>query len=570
MTAARLRTVPTVGGSSLARVIIEEIRVLNYRSIRTQQTVPLAQGAVLVGPNNVGKSNLLRAVDLFFHATDGGAPYDIDVDKPHRSSGRTSLRALFRLESGDEGLWDDYSGLYAMLQDPPAVDEGIVPIYLEFSRAGNPSYKLFPNSRAPREKQADFSRRQQQFVQNVLERFSVRYVPSAKHWGSFYDKFLVPALGEVVEEAIREELDGVRQALRSISASLSSLLQASLGTSVEVEMDLAPNLSELLGAVAIGMSDPIPTDLSGKGQGIQSAFLVAAVGWISEREHAAGRTPVWLIEEPEAYTHPSLARAMVQLVDAARSYGPVVFTTHSLGLVPPDVTLVRGVTYQSSTGTVVQEYSTHAEATKTLREALGVKAADYFGFGSGVVAVEGRSDRELLAWYLQHCAEGEFPALRETVLHDFGGVKQLSGFLAGTLGVLQREVPVVALFDGDDAGMKEVRALSRRFSNSNVRWTPGLDYVTLPVSRSIEGLFPEEWIRDLDDEHPEWFEERPTFDMDGRLIGFRLRDQSKRSAAAWLQARGEEAPDALGGFRRLLEALEDALIRQRELLDDDV
>jgi predicted ATP-dependent endonuclease of OLD family len=341
-------------------MIVEELRVLNYRSIRTQQTVPLRQGAVLVGPNNVGKSNLLRAVELFFNAAHTDA-YDIETDLPYRTSGRTSLRATFTLEDEDAYLWEEYVSLHGFVGEQVA-EEMKVQVYLEYSRAGNPSFKLFPNRKPERARQSEFSRRQQTFVQSVLGGFSVRYVPSAKDWDGFFKQFLVPALGEVVEAAISEQLDGVREALSEISTSLGDRLKTTLEENLALELGLAPDLSSLLGTVSIQLKDPTPTGLSGKGQGIQSAFLITAIGWISERERQAGRVPVWLLEEPEAYTHPALARAVVQLVDEARSHGPVVFTTHSLGLVPSNVSLVRGVE-RTPDGTVARTFSNHADAT---------------------------------------------------------------------------------------------------------------------------------------------------------------------------------------------------------------
>ncbi len=276
-----------------------ELRILNFRSVRSQQTVPLATGAVLVGANNVGKSNILRAIQLFFDSS----RYAIDVDLPHQAKGRTSLRAVFRLEEGDEVLWSDYVALHEYVGESPDA-EMVVPIYLEFSRAGNGSYKLFPNKSPVQGKQSDFSRRQHSFVQAVLGSFTVRYVPSAKDWDAFYEDFLVPALGEVIEEEIKEQLDGVRAALAGIGSTIGTELQKTVGSDLLLDLALSPDLAKALGAVTISMKDPTPTELSGKGQGIQSAFLIAAIGWISERERLAGKIPVWLLEEPEAYTHP--------------------------------------------------------------------------------------------------------------------------------------------------------------------------------------------------------------------------------------------------------------------------
>jgi putative ATP-dependent endonuclease of OLD family len=540
-------------------VILNELRVLNYRSIKSQQTIPLTDGVVLVGPNNAGKSNLLRAIDLFFN-TEKSDHYDIATDRPHRGSGRTSLRAIFTLEEEDERLRNDFLGLHEIMGEAVA-DQSSIPLYLEFSRAGRGSYKLFPNKKANRSRQSEFSRRQIAFVHDVLDSFTVRYVPSAKDWDGFFSQFLRPALGEVIEKAISEQLESVHEALRGISDSLGERLQKTLEANFALNLGLSPELSNTLGSVSIDLMDPTPTSLAGKGQGIQSAFLVAAIGWISERERAAGKTPIWLLEEPEAYTHPSLARAVVQLVDDARTHGPVAFTTHSLGLIPADVTSVRGVE-KGNDGTVVRRYADHAEATNSIREALGVKAADYFGFGAGAVLTEGPSDREIIRWYLGLVDGDRFPHVRSAALHDYGGVKQLAGFLVGTLGVLQGDVPLVSVFDGDAAGIKEVRGLASRFDGTGVRWAPNLDYVMLPQGRAIEGVFPDSWIVDMHAQHPEWFIEPPSLDLNDLLVGFRIKDTSKHPSRTWLQSKGENDPFSLFGIEQLVTAIDSALERQ--------
>ena len=51
-------------------MIIEKIEIENFRSIKKKVTLedsPTSSFKVFVGPNNSGKSNILRALNLFFN-----------------------------------------------------------------------------------------------------------------------------------------------------------------------------------------------------------------------------------------------------------------------------------------------------------------------------------------------------------------------------------------------------------------------------------------------------------------------------------------------------------------------
>ena len=60
-------------------ISITNVRVSNFRSFKeVKNTISnLSEINVMVGKNNVGKTNLLRAVFLFFHPD----TYDCDIDR---------------------------------------------------------------------------------------------------------------------------------------------------------------------------------------------------------------------------------------------------------------------------------------------------------------------------------------------------------------------------------------------------------------------------------------------------------------------------------------------------------
>lgn len=54
---------------------LSSLRIRNYRSVATEQTIELPNGLSIVGPNNSGKTNVLRATALFFTGVDNHLGY---------------------------------------------------------------------------------------------------------------------------------------------------------------------------------------------------------------------------------------------------------------------------------------------------------------------------------------------------------------------------------------------------------------------------------------------------------------------------------------------------------------
>ena len=62
-------------------IILSEVRIRGFRSIRQLELPALGNSTALAGLNNCGKSNVLRALNAFFTGkTDAGVPLDVDRD----------------------------------------------------------------------------------------------------------------------------------------------------------------------------------------------------------------------------------------------------------------------------------------------------------------------------------------------------------------------------------------------------------------------------------------------------------------------------------------------------------
>ncbi|WP_416832068.1 MAG: AAA family ATPase [Erythrobacter sp.] len=161
---------------------ILQARLRAYRTVRDEVTVDLSNGLTFVGPNNVGKTNLMKGLRLFFSGYDNAFEYQRSADLSFgQSKLLTSVALTFEIGAEDVQIRDELSQILGLLEIPDSqLDE--VTVYLTFSSSSNPSYRVFPNSKRPKDASAksEYSRLERQFVSNLLAMFSVHYIPSDK------------------------------------------------------------------------------------------------------------------------------------------------------------------------------------------------------------------------------------------------------------------------------------------------------------------------------------------------------------------------------------------------------
>ena len=107
---------------------IKEINILNFRSFK-EALIPFHEGVnVIIGHNNTGKSNLLRAMGLVLGYSNGhrlGTSdlfYETDVAELQRQSPRIQITLVLR-RSADENLDSADMALFANMMTDPALSE---------------------------------------------------------------------------------------------------------------------------------------------------------------------------------------------------------------------------------------------------------------------------------------------------------------------------------------------------------------------------------------------------------------------------------------------------------------
>lgn len=549
------------------------MRTRLFRTIgQTEIELPLDRYLTIVGPNNSGKTNLLRAVQMFFTGPDNELAYSRRRDFTFSGgTGKTSLLATFKLDTeadADVAIVEGLERLYQLYGLARPTDT--FSLSLVFSPSDVPTYQFLPNTKKPLDNavQTQISRTQKQLVTELLAKFSCHYVPSEKSVRQLYDEVLNPFLKRTAADALRPQMTALRDALDAVSKRINAeLAQAGLGA---LETSFAiPNgdLEFLLDSFEFRMKDPVDTELNYKGQGIQSTAFFAALRWVSEEERSRGLKSIWLLEEPEAYLHPELMPTVQGLLRRVSEISSVVVSTHSLAFVPADPHNLVGTQLRAGV-TEAMRFTTYTQATDSIRAALGVRFSDYYSLDEYNLALEGQSDRELLQWYLGITPPQEhpLPRLRRAHLLDFGGVKFLAGWLRATYQYIRLERALVAVFDGDLAGEKERKDLTQFFGGHNIPFQANHHYVIVRSGYPIESLFPDSWLTDLNDEQPAWFDDFAV-DSAGALASFKMSDANKTKVQRALIERAERAEDEPGWRARwdvFAEALETALEREEK------
>lgn len=504
---------------------------------------------------------------MFFTGYENSHKYEHSTDfSSGDKSVKTSLTCHFKGDpSGkDKDIFEKLDKLRVLLGHDDSSEEFSINVYFN---GNNPVYQVYPGLKRPSGKSPQCSMAQKSFIQSVLDSFKCYYIPSKKSIDELYDEFVSPFIRMEVASALRRHMPEIQLSVAEIATSMNTVLKENGLGQIQVAFKI-PNgaITDLITGFDLAVKDPESSSIYSKGMGVQAAVLLSSFKWITQQQKNVN--VVWLIEEPETYMHPRLAERASRILDDLSEISTLVKTTHAINFVPSNIRLVQGVRrMQGSKSTSIIQYASHRDATESIRKSLGVKFADYFALSKYNLFVEGETDRIYIdhVWKSMHREmQEEYPYLSRTnlLIKDFTGVSDLKGFLKSNFGLLQKEVCIVSLFDGDKAGVDAVREMGHYCSNKDYKFNSNVDYVLIAGGHPIEGLFPPAWIVDAFDHEPAWFEGgSPIVDSDGELVEFRIKDGSKKVFMKHILERYDEdtSYDSSEEFFKLFEKINRAL-----------
>jgi len=355
---------------------IEGLEIRYFRSVHRAIIKNLRDINVFSGRNDVGKSNLLKALNLFFNnRTDWNTPFDFNRDfstvrrnevRKDTIRGKQYIQITVNFQRGkryEKSLPIKFSVTRTWTRDA-AIPQTRSNLPQLFNRHLVPAKKLD---------------RAEAALQRFLNTIRYEYVPAIKD--HLFFGYMLSRLQDVIFEkgaSDSEIASAVRNLNKSVVTGVDQLKQEFLAsTSVPVDIRLPQELGELFRAFAVSTThggEEMP--LGVRGDGIRCRFLPSLLHYISE---SSNLFHIWGFEEPEnSLEHGLATKLALRMRDEYCRAAQILITSHS----PAFFTLsgnqvsIRRVTRDAKNNTVIPlgEGSETRGLTSELEDELGLLA----------------------------------------------------------------------------------------------------------------------------------------------------------------------------------------------------
>lgn len=217
-----------------------------------------------------------------------------------------------------------------------------------------------------------------------------------------------------------------------------------------------------------------------------TAFFVLSLTTFARTESREAEAHIYLFDEPGTYLHPIAQINLQRVFEKLAEKHQVVYTTHSLFLVNKNHPIRNRVVRKSTSGTQVDK-KPFAGNWKAVRESLGIRFSQNFLIADTTLLVEGPSDVIYIHAGLSHLVRHDLVDIdmNQLSISDAG---DHANYVAMAKIMLDEDRKVVALIDGDEAGAR----LSQRLEKICQKYiaSKSLTVHRLPSKFSIEDVVP--------------------------------------------------------------------------------
>lgn len=410
------------GGTDFMKLI--ELQIRNFGCIDGKGiTIKIDNIVVLIGPNNVGKTTVLKAYELF------------------RSSG--AAQTIDDFYQNNECNPIEIAGIFNEINDEDKAQIGEKWIYLNADNEEVIKYKWVWNKSGEKGKKYSWNNAEEKWVAGGMGGWDTKIascIPLPLKISPFDDseqleKQIVELLTSAVKENVKSNQSKVAKMIEQINNlakdvkneiseeldKTTNKLQKNLGDIFpEHTVDIEPQVGKLdvdkilaTGThLQVANVDGKYYPLANQGSGLQRAFLWSAIEALADSgKMKSGRTPIkneepkiLLVEEPESFLHPPAIRSAREALYkiAELENWQVMITTHSpifIDVSKPHTTIIR---VEKSEENATKIFSTEkANFSEDERERLQMirnchPTINEFFFANRVILVEGDTEQVAL------------------------------------------------------------------------------------------------------------------------------------------------------------------------------
>lgn len=331
---------------------INSVRIQNFRSIRDISLNNLGEYVTVSGPNNTGKSNILRALNLLFNdLTDTGQTFFWQADIPQwfLETRKTSvIQVVMQLNYSDdrpviEYLDNKFGVLTSSEKTPRRPEQLRVIIRSNFNKLDNRTDTTEWSGKSISGDDAT------EILNRIRKSLIFVYLPAHKEIVTVL-KDNTTLLNRVIRDTwggsseTQRLIAGLDQAKDKYDAALSEALNtikeellrdfANLDPGLSVSFNVPRGYLDLLPIEVFIRDTTALTDIKAKGTGLQNISAIILLYYLAKKEKLLGRrfkkSYIFGIEEPEVSLHVAYQRVFGELLAELSKTNQTFITTHSV------------------------------------------------------------------------------------------------------------------------------------------------------------------------------------------------------------------------------------------------
>ena len=468
---------------------IAKIEIKNYRSIKTETIFNINDLNVFSGGNDVGKSNVLRALDMFFNEKHIDFQDEFNIE---RKAEIQQLRQKQIISVKITFINDSYKNL--------------PPIFF-VKRTWDKTGKIINQAddiETWRKRQNGISEtRSRASLSAYINKFKFKYIPAIKD-NSCFNSLLVDLYNAIVENTLgsEEEFEATLSAFNSKLAQLSEELSAfflnvsGIRSTIAIPTsagDLAKRLAVSTYAKEEG-NDRIP--LFNRGDGVRMHYIPSILNFISSLEK--NKWHIWAIDEPETSCEYSKSSKLSDdFMNIYSKQNQIFITSHSFHFISLSGNNVsRYRVFNKNSQSRIRQINDNLFEDSELKSELGIFSlleglqevydkyksdSELLETNKNIIAAivkpliifEGESDRILFKKAFNNLYPEEADSFVYSEPADTAkdggvvgeGVNSLAGFLSShipKIGEVVGAKKIIAIFDNDKEGAEQFDMLAKK------------------------------------------------------------------------------------------------------------